>query len=259
MFYALQTSPCPALHTRTFFQNRQLLRTNTSIGAPVSPTPAGSGSSIHRIFNRAASLSVLVAFHHPEVIGIRNRFALCLAPKCLKAHQPIPEHKTGKDLRLVLHRGALWIVCHVQECFLHDVGIIHCTLDGSGLRRAKPFHQSGVVPNDHRGDGGRIFTAASVSHLVLSELITTFVVGSGVILRNCSKIRGGVILSRILFLQPTMVGSGLPQIHSSYRMRFCRRRASLLRGCKGPCQNRSRKNSGSVRRRCRPRLSLRGL
>ena len=54
---------------------------------------------------------------------------------------------------------------------------------------------------DHRGDGGRIFTAASVSHLVLSELITTFVVGSGVILRNCSKIRGGVILSRIFFLQ----------------------------------------------------------
>jgi hypothetical protein len=26
-------------------------------------------------------------------------------------------------------------------------------------------------------------------------------VGSGVILRNCSKIRGGVILSRIFFLQ----------------------------------------------------------
>ena len=201
MFYALQTSPCPALHTRTFFQNRQLLRTNTSVGAPVSPAPAGRGSSIHRIFNRAASLSVLIAFHHPDVIGIRNCFALCLVPKCLKAHQPIPEHKTGKDLRLVLHRGALWIVCHVQECFLHDVGIIHCTLDGSGLRRAKPFHQSGVVPNDHRGDGGRIFTAASVSHLVLSELITTFVVGSGVILRNCSKIRGGVILSRIFFLQ----------------------------------------------------------
>lgn len=139
----------------------------------------------------------------PPSGGNRHKdcFALCLVPKCLKAHQPIPEHKTGKDLRLVLHRGALWIVCHVQECFLHDVGIIHCTLDGSGLRRAKPFHQSGVVPNDHRGDGGRIFTAASVSHLVLSELITTFVVGSGVILRNCSKIRGGVILSRIFFLQ----------------------------------------------------------